>query len=387
MPPVTKPSEIPSTALSRNKSRSRPKTRSRPKKKKRSFLRFLGRLTLLGFIGATLFAAWFFLTPWGNRYRDMLVDTLITTQHRHWGKYLIGEKQLQKRVEAYLDSFDQFAEAPITQLPVFQPVTETREQEEEKELLEVEEVEGKGAYGYYKGYILYVNDPKKLRIVVPSKLNKGEKVSQMVERTGALAGVNGGGFADPQWMGNGFKPTGIVMSGGKIFYLDQAPTTKIHVVGIDAEGQMIAGKYSAEELLEMNMSEAVTFSPRFIVNGEGQIKSPEQGWGVAPRTAMAQKEDGTIMFAVIDGRQTHSIGVTLYEMQQLFLERGAIIAANLDGGSSTVLVKDDRIVNQPASEHGERYLPTAWLVFENPGIEIKNIWEGLDISQIDPSIW
>lgn len=379
MPTPSQPQTTPS---------ARTQARKAPRKKKRHpFVRILTRTALTGFVLAGGFAIWFYLTPWGTQYRNIMVDTLITTQHRHWGKYLVGEAELKKRVDAYWKRFDEYAETPIVQEPVIPAAADIQPEQVKKELLEVEEVEGKGAYGYYKGYILHVRDPKKLRIVVPGKVDKGEKVSAMVKRTGALAGVNGGGFADPEWKGNGFQPAGIVMSGGKIFYLDADKTTKLHVVGIDADGKMIAGKYSAEELLKMNMSEAVTFSPRFIVNGEGQIKNAADGWGVAPRTAMAQTADGTIMFAVIDGRQTHSIGVTLYEIQQLFLERGAIIAANLDGGSSTVLVKDNQIINKPSSEYGERYLPTAWLAFDDPAITIKNIWEGIDISTIDPSKW
>ncbi|RAV02048.1 phosphodiester glycosidase family protein [Paenibacillus sp. YN15] len=379
MPTPSQPQTAPS---------ARTQARKAPRKKKRHpFVRILTRTALTGFVLAGGFAIWFYLTPWGTQYRNIMVDTLITTQHRHWGKYLVGEAELKKRVDAYWKRFDEYAETPIVQEPVIPAAADVQPEQVKKELLEVEEVEGKGAYGYYKGYILHVRDPKKLRIVVPGKVDKGEKVSAMVKRTGALAGVNGGGFADPEWKGNGFQPAGIVMSGGKIFYLDADKTTKLHVVGIDADGKMIAGKYSAEELLKMNMSEAVTFSPRFIVNGEGQIKNAADGWGVAPRTAMAQTADGTIMFAIIDGRQTHSIGVTLYEIQQLFLERGAIIAANLDGGSSTVLVKDNQIINKPSSEYGERYLPTAWLAFDDPAITIKNIWEGIDISTIDPSKW
>jgi exopolysaccharide biosynthesis protein len=325
-----------------------------------------------------LLAGWFYLTPSGDRMRDIMVDTLITTQHRHWGKYLVGQEELDRRVEAYWKRFDEYAEEPVVEVPVFAPVPEGK-----KELLQVEEVEGKG----FKGYILHISDPKSLRIVVPQKAGKGEKVSSMVKRTGALAGVNGGGFADPEWKGNGFQPTGIVMSGGQIYYLDVSRTTPIHVVGIDSEGKMIAGKYTANQLLEMKVSEAVTFSPRFIVNGEGQIKGAADGWGIAPRTCMAQKADGTIMFAVIDGRQTHSIGATLYDVQKLFLDRGAIIAANLDGGSSSILVKDNTILNKPSSEYGERYLPTAWLVFEDPKVTIPNVWQGIDITKIDPSKW
>ena len=103
---------------------------------------------------------------------------------------------------------------------------------------------------------------------------------------------------------------------------------------------------------------------------------------------MAQTKDGEILFAIIDGRQTHSIGATLYDVQEIFLAHGAITAANLDGGASTVLVHNNAIINKPSSEYGERYLPTAWLLFDHPETAvIKNVWEGLDISKIDPSKW
>nr|WP_249716274.1 phosphodiester glycosidase family protein [Paenibacillus sp. J31TS4] len=327
------------------------------------------------------FAIWLFLLPSGQQFKTMMADTLISTQHRHWAKYLIGQEALDKRVDSYAEQFEQYAEAPVVEVPVLEPP----KPEVVKPLYEIEPIEGKG----YKGYLLSISDPKKLRIGVPGKYGKGEKVSSMVQRTGALIGVNGGGFIDPEWMGNGFQPSGIVMSGGTIYYLDAAKTTPLHIVGIDRDGRMIAGKYSPNELLQMGVTEAVTFSPRFIVNGVGQIKNPADGWGIAPRTCMAQTADGTILFAIIDGRQPgHSIGATLYDVQQLFLERGAILAANLDGGSSTVLVKEGTIVNKPASEYGERYLPTAWLLFDKPEeANIRNIWEGVDISKIDPSKW
>src|SRR6185437_390974 len=119
-------------------------------------------------------------------------------------------------------------------------------------------------------------------------------------------------------------------------------------MGIDKDGQMIAGRYSPTELLKMNVMEAVSFSPRFIVNGVGQVKSQADGWGIAPRKCMAQTKDGSILFAIIDGRQTHSIGATLFDVQEIFLAHGAITAANLDGGASTVLVHNNAIINKPS---------------------------------------
>jgi exopolysaccharide biosynthesis protein len=364
-----------------------PKKKTSPMKKKAKFSVLLTLLTYTGFVllmFALLFSLWFFITESGSKLRYMMADTLISTQHRHWAKYLIGESELNKRVDQYWKQFDKFAEVKDQHLVQVNKPVEPKIVEK-KPLLEVVPIQGKN----YKGKLLIVNDAKKLRIAVPGRIGKGEKVSSMVKRLGALAGVNAGGFVDPEWMGNGFQPTGLVISGGKIFYNDGDLNTPNHIVGIDKEGRMVAGKYKPSELLKMGVQEAVTFAPRFIVNGVGQIKNQADGWGIAPRTSMAQKEDGTIMFAIIDGRQPgHSIGATLFDIQQIFLEHGAVTAANLDGGSSTVLVHNNQIANRPSSEYGERYLPTAWLVFDNPqSVQIRNIWEGLDPSKIDPSKW
>ncbi|WP_442955786.1 phosphodiester glycosidase family protein [Paenibacillus sp. y28] len=341
-------------------------------------------LFLLFILAGLLFTLWFFYTPWGKNLRYMMADTLISTQHRHWAKFLIGEQGLEERVAQYMQKFDDWTATESTmEINIRKPEPAVAKK---KELIEIKEVEGTN----YKGQLVFVHDPTKIRVAVPGAANKGEKVSSMVKRTGAIAGVNGGGFVDPEWKGNGFQPTGIVMSGGEMYYNDGKGDVAQSIVGIDKTGKMIAGKYKPSELKQMGVSEAVTFSPKFIVDGKGLVKSQADGWGIAPRTCMAQKADGTIMFAVIDGRQPgYSIGATLYDIQQLFLENGAVIAANLDGGSSTVLVgKGGEILNKPASPYGERYLPTAFLVFEEPAkAPIRNIWQGIDMSKFDASKW
>ncbi len=355
---------------------------ARSRNKKRSIGQSLMQVTLISFLVLSfLFSGWFFFTASGSNLRYLMADTLITTQHRHWAKYLIGSEALQQRVDDYWKKFDQMGEEKDKGLvKVEAPPSNSAK----KPPVVVKPIEGTN----YKGYLVTVSDPKNLKVIVPEKSGKGEKVSSMVKRTGAIAGVNGGGFIDPEWKGNGFQPEGIVLSGGKIYYNDGNLNSVKHVVGIDKDGRMVAGKYKVSELLEMGVQEAVSFSPRFIVNGVGQIKNQSAGWGIAPRTCMAQTKDGEILFLIIDGRQKHSIGASLYDAQQILLEHGAVTAANLDGGASTVLVYEDKIVNKPSSEYGERYLPTAWLVFDQPeNVKVKNIWEGLDIRKIDPSKW
>ena len=359
----------------------RRKQQKTQRRRKRSFWRTLRLTAVVMLIMSAFGAGWLFFTPSGTEMRFLIADTLITTRHRHWAKYVIGQEELDKRVAAYWKKFEQMGEEEST-LEIKKPAPV---EEEQKPLIEYKTVSGKG----YSGYLMIVNDPTKIRIAVPNRVGRGEKVSSMVERTGALAGVNAGGFADPNWKGNGFQPIGVVFADGKLYYDGVGKNRRTQIVGIDNDGKMVAGNYKVDELLEMGVKEGVTFQPRMIVNGKGQIKDHADGWGIAPRTVMGQREDGAILFLIIDGRQTHSIGADLYDCQQVMLENGAVIAANLDGGSSTVLVeRGGSIKNSPASQYGERYLPSAFLVFEHPEqVTIKNIWEGLDPSQIDPSTW
>ena len=86
-------------------------------------------------------------------------------------------------------------------------------------------------------------------------------------------------------------------------------------------------------------------------------------WGVGPRTAIGQRKDGTVLFVVIDGRQPgYSLGATLRDVQDVLYEKGAYIAANLDGGSSSTLYLNGKVVNKPADLLGERMIPTAFIV-------------------------
>ncbi len=60
--------------------------------------------------------------------------------------------------------------------------------------------------------------------------------------------------------------------------------------------------------------------------------------GAAPRTAIGQRADGSVIFYTIDGRKTgHSIGATLTQVANRLVELGCVSAIGLDGGGSTTL--------------------------------------------------
>ncbi|MFC4102811.1 phosphodiester glycosidase family protein [Paenibacillus xanthanilyticus] len=361
------------------------KSMQRRMRKRRSIKVFLYVATFLMLVAASGLG-WLFLTPSGTNLRYLAADSLIITQHRHWAKYIIGQAELDKRVAEKKAVEEQMGVEVDTHEIVRPAVAETVADTVTKPLVEIEEISGTG----FKGHVMIVNDPTKIRLGVPAKQGRGERVRSMVERTGAVAGVNAGGFADPNWQGNGFQPIGVVISRGEIFYSDLGKKTTTQIVGLDYNGKMIAGRYTLQEMKDLNVREAVSFQPRLIVNGKELIKNAKDGWGIAPRTAMGQRADGAIIFVVIDGRQPgHSIGANLYDVQSIMLEHGAVIAANLDGGSSTVLVKDDKVLNRPSTKSEEgRYLPTAFLVFDDPeSVDMPNVWAGLRPGDIDAGKW
>ncbi len=82
-----------------------------------------------------------------------------------------------------------------------------------------------------------------------------------------------------------------------------------------------------------------------------------------PRTAIAKLRDGKILLAAVDGRQPNvSVGMTLAELAEFLLKMGATDAANLDGGGSTTMFVDGKVVNTPSDKTGERRIGDAILV-------------------------
>ena len=83
-----------------------------------------------------------------------------------------------------------------------------------------------------------------------------------------------------------------------------------------------------------------------------------------PRTAVAARADGSLLFVTVDGRQPDwSVGMTLVELTDLLLALGAADAVNLDGGGSTAMVIRGETVNRPSDPTGDRANGDAILLF------------------------
>ena len=217
----------------------------------------------------------------------------------------------------------------------------------------------------YVGYILEIPDPRRIQVGTAANIQeKGDTTSNIAKMNNAVAAINGGGFHDPNGTGTGRLPYGFILHDGEyVIGKDVGPDEDVDFVGFSKSGNLIAGNYDKTQLSDMKAMEGITFGPPLIVDGKKMITEGDGGWGVGPRTAIGQKKDGTVLFLVIDGRQPgYSIGATLRDVQDILFEKGCYIAANLDGGSSSTLYLNGKVVNKPADLLGERMIPTAFIV-------------------------
>ena len=213
----------------------------------------------------------------------------------------------------------------------------------------------------YTGYLLKINDPSRVFLGSTNKLNNiGVKLKDMIKSFNALAGINAGGFDDPNGEGFGGVPTECIIENSKVIYGDM--NKSYDIIGFNNKNVLVLSTMTLSQALQSGIRDAIAFSPYLVVNGEGIITEGNGGWGLGPRTAIGQTKDGKVLLLAIDGRQLHSIGATLLDVQNIMLEYGAYNAANLDGGSSTVMYYNGNLINKPCSPYGERFLPSAFLV-------------------------
>jgi len=214
----------------------------------------------------------------------------------------------------------------------------------------------------FDGYMLEIKDPFRIKVGYTKKLGKeGQRTSQIAENNNAIAAINGGGFTDKSsdgkvWAGTGGTPLGFVISNGREIFTDMSQNAKTSVMAMTSDGHLIVGEKSLADLKKEKATQAIAFGPALIVNGKAQ-KGLDAGPN--PRTAIGQKQDGTILLLVIDGRQGLKLGASLQDVQQIMLQFEAWNATNLDGGSSSTMYYDGGVISNPSDPLGERSVATA----------------------------
>lgn len=289
--------------------------------------------------------------PFNNVKRTIVGAAMTTLTHQYIAKAFLSDEEINKILsENAVETIEQDNKQPIKFVNKHDSSIEREEISDGRK---------------FRGYMLIIHDPSRVKVGCSKQLGKqGEMTSQIARDNNAVAAINGGGFTDSasgdsKWTGTGGKPVGVLISNGTVKYNDVSDeTTKVDVMAMTKNGVLLVGPHSLSEMNELGVTEAISFGPAIVVNGKGTIKSGDGGWGIAPRTAIGQRKDGSILFMVIDGRQTSSVGATLKDVQNIMLQYGAINATNLDGGSSSTMYYEGDVINNPCDPLGERSVPS-----------------------------
>ncbi|MGH7595895.1 MAG: prolyl oligopeptidase family serine peptidase [bacterium] len=151
---------------------------------------------------------------------------------------------------------------------------------------------------------------------------------------------------------------------------------------IPRTGLILAGYHDAQKLLARKLAIGDTIKmilglspsrdriktlaggwPRIVVDGKNSAAGADSSEGTFPRfsanrhprSGVGFSADSTKLYLLaVDGRQEASAGMSLVEFADLMISLGIYQGLNLDGGGSTTLVINGKIVNSPSDRSGER---------------------------------
>lgn len=179
--------------------------------------------------------------------------------------------------------------------------------------------------------------------------NVTAKTSSIAKKANAILAINGDYY--------GARETGYVIRNGVLYRSKANRNAEDLVIYQDGTfGIINESQISAQALLDGGAWNVLSFGPALLIDGEIAVeKGDEVGRAKAsnPRTAIGMIDDLHYLFVVSDGRTSASEGLSLLELGQVLLELGAQTAYNLDGGGSSTMVFQGRIVNNPTT-NGKR---------------------------------
>lgn len=175
--------------------------------------------------------------------------------------------------------------------------------------------------------------------------NLTETTSVQAANAGAILAINGDYY--------GAQERGYVLRNGVLYRASAQSGTDALVIGADGNFRIITeGETSADTLVREGAWQVLTFGPALVKDGQVTVRSSDEvGRAMTsnPRTAIGQISEGHYLLVVSDGRTKESTGLSLRQLAELMQSLGAQIAYNLDGGGSSTMVFQGRVVNSPTT--------------------------------------
>ena len=238
----------------------------------------------------------------------------------------------------------------------------------------------------FNAHIMVVRDPSKVYMGRSSEVYStaipGKRLNEVMAEAddSIIAAINAGAFNDDGTANNyvGSVPAGIVYSEGNFIcnqYRGNIPVAETGggFVGFNDDDILVVAKSMTEaEAERLNIRDGCEFGPPLIINGEVNQEAYNKASGWNPRSAIGQREDGTVIFVCIDGRQAGSVGGTYKDVCDIMIEYGAVNACNLDGGSSSVMLYRD--MHGLFGEPGEVQMINNYSVLQSQPRRMPNYW-------------
>lgn len=181
--------------------------------------------------------------------------------------------------------------------------------------------------------------------------NIKQTTSAMAADHAAILAINGDYY--------GFRNSGYVLRNGVLYRSSVSGSEDLSVMADGTFRIIEEAETSAAALKEQGAVQIFSFGPS-LVNGGAITVDPDTEVDRAktsnPRTAIGMISPLHYVFLVSDGRTEESEGLSLYQLASVFQEKGCTVAYNLDGGGSSTLWFNGRIVNHPTDgvKSGER---------------------------------
>lgn len=179
-------------------------------------------------------------------------------------------------------------------------------------------------------------------------INVTQTTSEQAKAKGAILAVDGDFY--------GAHTSGYVIKNG-VLYRDTLREEEWRddlVIYADGSLGIINEKdVSAQQLIDDGVVQSFMFGPAMVMNGEmviGEDYEPSKEIAGNPRTAIGIVDDLHYLFVVADGRTDESAGLLLYELAQIMKLHGCKTAYNLDGGGSTTMYFNGRVINKPTTD-------------------------------------
>lgn len=337
-----------------NQSSQNPRRRTVPKKNTTNkVLHILGRVgiafgvVLLSLvIGLCLILNSIFNGP-SEAARNVLTMSLLEPSGTKWIPPLFLSAETLNEIKTGSSGNDLIGETDTSQIQINlgNSLTASDEWKNYPDGIRIERYSG----STFDAHIMIVRDPSKVYMATSTEKFStsipGMRITQAIEKEGAIAAINAGAFYDNGTSDPivGSVPEGLVVAGGKVVWNKiQMGVPENGFVGFNKDNVLVvAHSMTADKAMEMNIRDGCCFGPVLIMNGQinEKVFNGNSGWN--PRTAIGQRADGAVIFICVDGRQANSLGGTYRDVINLMSKYGAVNACNLDGGSSSVMLYRD----------------------------------------------